>query len=847
MAIYRFQVKDSTKNMTSAIDHFDYVRREGEFAPDHHDYINRDGNFSNKEKYEDLVYKENCNMPMFAKEDPMIFWKSSEAFERDNGKTYTEFEISLPHEFTNTENIKLAKEFFNNIFGKDFVYSFALHRKESSKDGIDNIHVHCMFCERKLDGIERDPKTFFKRANPKNVRAGGCKKDRKWNAKNMPTIYRKKWEVFLNKELEKHGIEKVSCETLKTQREVALKKGDKLKAELLDREPVNINGMILMKLEKSGIESLKEWEKEELENFERLKEIKKIKEEIYSYKLEMVKEETLDLSNEKDKAKFNIENYIDQEALINYHEKNIDKYTENISSDKLREITLDQMTKGEHSKHLKEQEKYEELKKERELTKEEEQLYLDSARYTAKYKYDEKILGKVEAIEGKVKEKYLGMIAQEREKIDEIEKNSISIEVIKIKDNTLILDTFEKVKDEARKNISHLRTKQEEIKEIKKNLNEVYNEKGKDFAFNLSSKGEYLKDKRLLEKLEDKINALQELRDKAGLFNFKEKNSINNQVKAEEIKYKELQDKILEIEGKDITKELKKIEETFKKAMRNINRQEREVSKAVAFNYEKISIASKIDMELFSTQEKIAVDLVKDEKTEIEEFSERVEKVFFQEAGKNILEVQEKNIKDKALDKAVEELNKNIDNNTQGTTSDLEEKLLDKNLRNIKENSFKNDRYKYDLEQLKNLKDNEKEEIYKVLNKKIKEHQTKNYEKLRIYKEIMENLKQPDQIKEIKIQMKLTSDNIKLYKEIGSLADKYLITEKIKAIKEQVKSKIKGKNKGKEPSQTAIRRPTRLKGMKDVELNKDKRDKEDIEGTLQNLLKAKVKEEEYER
>ncbi|GAA6326348.1 DNA double-strand break repair ATPase Rad50 [Fusobacterium ulcerans] len=843
MAIYRFQVKDSTKNMTSAIDHFDYVRREGKFAPDHHDYINREGNFSNKEKYEDLVYKENCNMPMFAKEDPMLFWKSSEAFERDNGRTYTEFEISLPYEFTDTENIKLAKEFLNDTFGKDFVYSFALHRKESSKDGIDNIHVHCMFCERKLDGIERDPKTFFKRANPKNVRAGGCKKDRKWNAKNMPTVYRKKWEIFLNKELEKHGIEKVSCESLNTQREEALKKGDKLKAELLDREPVNINGMILIKLEKSGIESLKEWEKEELENFERLKEIKKIKEEIYSYKLEMIKEETFDLSNEKDKAEFNIENYIDQEALINYHEKNIDKYTENISSDKLREIALDQMTKGEHSKHLKKQEKYEELKKERELTKEEEQLYLDSARYIAKYKYDDKILGKVIAVEEKVKEKYLGMIAEEGEKIDEIEKNSISVETIRISDNTLVLDTLEKVKDEARKNISNLRSKQEEMKEIKKNLNEVYNEKGKDFAYNLTSQGSYLKDKKLLKKSEDKINALQELRDKAGIFNFKEKNSINNQVKAEEIKHKELQDKILKIEGKDVTKELKKIEETFKKAMRNINKQEREISKAVAFNYEKISIASKIDIDLFSTQEKIAVDLVKNEKIEIDEFSKRVEKVFFQEAGKNILEVQEKDIKDKALNKAVEELNKNIANNTQGTTSDIEEKLLDKNLRNIKEKKFKNDRYKYDLEQLKNLKDDEKETVYMALNKKIREHQTKNYEKLRIYKEIIENSKQPEQIKEIKIQMKLTSDSIKLYKEIGSLADKYLMTDKIETLKEKAKEKSKNISKGIDPVRK--RREDHVRGMKDIELNKKKRDKEDIEGTLQSLLKTK--EDEYER
>ena len=843
MAIYRFQIKDSTKNKTSAIDHFDYVRREGKFAPDHHDYINREGNFSNKEKYEDLVYKENCNMPMFAKEDPMIFWKSSEAFERDNGRTYTEFEISLPHEFTDNENIKLAKEFLNDIFGKDFIYSFALHRKESSKDGIDNIHVHCMFCERKLDGIERDPKTFFKRANPKNVRAGGCKKDRKWNAKNMPTIYRKKWEVFLNKELEKHGIEKVSCETLKTQREVALKKGDKLKAELLDREPVNINGMILMKLEKSGIESLKEWEKEELENFERLKEIKKIKEEIYSYKLEMVKEETLDLSNEKDKAKFNIENYIDQEALINYHEKNIDKYTVNISSDKLREIALDQMTKGEHSKRLKEQMEYEELKKERELTKEEEQLYLDSARYTAKYKYDDKILGKVITVEEKVKEKYLGMISKEREKIDEIEKNSISIEAIKIKDNTLILDTFEKVKDEARKNISHLRTKQEEIKEIKKNLNEVYNEKGKDFAYNLISKGEYLKNKRLFEKSKNKLNALQELRDKAGLFDFNAKKSIDKDIANEKLKNFEIKERLNKIEAKDITKELKKVEESFKNAVRNINKQEREVSKAVAFNFEKISIVSKIDMELFSTQEKIVVDLVKDEKVEIEEFSKKVEKVFFQEASKNILEVQEKDIKDKAFNKAVEELNKNIAENTQGTTSDIEEKLLDKNLRNIKEKKFKNDRYKYELEQLKNLKDDEKEVVYMALNKKIKEHQTKNYEKLRIYKEIIENSKQPEQIKEIKIQMKLTSDSIKLYKEIGTLADKYLMTDKIETLKEKAKEKSKNISRGMEPVRK--RREDHVRGMKDIELNKKKKDKEDIEGTLQSLLKTK--EDEYER
>lgn len=130
-----------------------------------------------------------------------------------------------------------------------------------------------------------------------------------------------------------------------------------------------------------------------------------------------------------------------------------------------------------------------------------------------------------------------------------------------------------------------------------------------------------------------------------------------------------------------------------------------------------------------------------------------------------------------------------------------------------------------------------------ALNKKIKEHQTKNYEKLRIYKEIIENSKQPEQIKEIKIQMKLTSDSIKLYKEIGTLADKYLMTDKIETLKEKAKEKSKNISRGMEPVRK--RREDHVRGMKDIELNKKKKDKEDIEGTLQSLLKTK--EDEYER
>ena len=59
------------------------------------------------------------------------------------------------------------------------------------------------------------------------------------------------------------------------------------------------------------------------------------------------------------------------------------------------------------------------------------------------------------------------------------------------------------------------------------------------------------------------------------------------------------------------------------------------------------------------------------------------------------------------------------------------------------------------------------------------------------------------------------------------------------------KAKEKNKNISKSIDPVRKRKEDHVRGMKDIELSKKKRDKEDIEGTLQSLLKTK--EDEYER
>ena len=190
MATYHLSVK-AGKNVSSS----------GSRGASHYAYINRDGKY----KRADIEKIESGNLPTWAK-DAKHFWKSADKNERMNGRVYTELEISLPRELTQEQREELVSQFVEKTLGKNFTYSYAIHNP-LARDGEQNPHVHLMFSERKLDGIDRDEAQHFKRYNSKNPELGGAGKDRYFNARNYVSEVRVSWANTANDYMESIGLD----------------------------------------------------------------------------------------------------------------------------------------------------------------------------------------------------------------------------------------------------------------------------------------------------------------------------------------------------------------------------------------------------------------------------------------------------------------------------------------------------------------------------------------------------------------------------------------------------------------------------------------------------------------
>ena len=113
-------------------------------AAAHAQYIARDGQYQQRGGLE-LV--ESGNMPEFARENPHSFWEAADAFERKNGRAYTELQIALPRELAPSERHELARETARELLGERFAYTLAVHTP-LAKDNIEQPHMHLMFSER---------------------------------------------------------------------------------------------------------------------------------------------------------------------------------------------------------------------------------------------------------------------------------------------------------------------------------------------------------------------------------------------------------------------------------------------------------------------------------------------------------------------------------------------------------------------------------------------------------------------------------------------------------------------------------------------------------------------------
>ena len=404
MAIFHLRMKKS--------------KRGSKYIPPtvHSDYINREKKYDKKK---DLLFKEIRNLPEEFN-DIKDFWKCAETYERKNSNLYRELEISLPREFTPEENKKIVDNFCENLFGKEYVYNYAMHNPKSF-DGDMQPHVHIMFFERKIDDIKRDKNKYFKRYNSKNVEKGGWRKDEKWNERSTLKNIRKEWETFLNFELEKKGIEKVSAKSLKDQKRDAENNNDYKKVYELNREPVNIDGKILYRKESEL--SDKEKVKKRIFNKSR---ILKAGTDLMKKLLEKLKKLEREYENLKRNKIGDLENLERLRGL----EENVRDIKKKMSKDKIENTVYNLMTDKKYYKFLNENKKIDkELKNTKEknrikylkITKEKNLKNLESLRneiqndWKKKYIFDKRVEN--------IREKYLRKIANFEDEKDTIYEN----------------------------------------------------------------------------------------------------------------------------------------------------------------------------------------------------------------------------------------------------------------------------------------------------------------------------------------------------------------------------------------------------------------------------------------
>ncbi|WP_455042537.1 MobA/MobL family protein [Leptotrichia buccalis] len=380
------------------------------------DYINRDEKYGKKE---DLLFKEVRNLPEeFG--DIKNFWKCAETYERKNSNLYRELEISLPREFTPEENKKIVDNFCENLFGKEYVYNYAIHNPKSF-DGDMQPHVHIMFFERKIDAIKRDKDRYFKRYNSKNIEKGGWRKDKKWNERSTLKNIRKEWEIFLNFELEKKGIEKVSAKSLKDQKRDAENNNDYKKVYELNREAINIDGKILYRKESE----LSDKEKVKKRIFDKSR-ILKAGTDLMKKLLEKLKKLEREYENLKRDKIRDLENLEKLRGL----EENIRDIKKKMSKDKIENTVYNLMTDKKYYKFLNENKKIDrELKNTKEknrikylkITKDKNLKNLESLRnqiqndWKKKYIFDKRVEN--------IREKYLRKMADLEDEKDKIYEN----------------------------------------------------------------------------------------------------------------------------------------------------------------------------------------------------------------------------------------------------------------------------------------------------------------------------------------------------------------------------------------------------------------------------------------
>lgn len=299
--------KDSPPTGTKSKASFNYIMREGKYAKKD-DLIKIDNPNLDKDRFP-LGYDPNPNFTKLGY-DPEEFWLLSED-KSVVGNEHTaskKLKISLPSEFSKEQNVAIAQEWCEKMFGEKHLYTMVVHapdfdNNQAKKDkGETQDHFHVQFSlqeippsdyknpvpireflrpygftHKKIDGVltkvqfGHAKKSYYMNSKSKRINEITGKEDPKF-----VDMVRESWETFLNEKLVEKGIEPVSCKTLVAQRDDALLEGNLIKAEMLNRPPINLPGYIKLK------KNPNERDIDKMKQNEINKEIKEKKMEVYA-------------------------------------------------------------------------------------------------------------------------------------------------------------------------------------------------------------------------------------------------------------------------------------------------------------------------------------------------------------------------------------------------------------------------------------------------------------------------------------------------------------------------------------------------------------------------------------
>lgn len=156
--------------------------------------------------------------------DRETLWNHVEAIEvRRDAQLAREINMALPHELTDEERLELVRAFVREQFTSlGMVVDFAIHAPVPEKgDDPRNFHAHLLMTMRQ--------------ATPLGLRRV---KTREWNSDAMLVRWRGAWASQQNRALRGRGhAARVDHRSLAVQKASALSRGDRVRAEVLERLP----------------------------------------------------------------------------------------------------------------------------------------------------------------------------------------------------------------------------------------------------------------------------------------------------------------------------------------------------------------------------------------------------------------------------------------------------------------------------------------------------------------------------------------------------------------------------------------------------------------------------------